>query len=214
MEFTTNYQLPCLSNDDYAAYALYMECLANQLDDKFTEQQTLLNSFLARPASVWTRTTQQTGIVNSATLNDLQLLFIFETESQLNWPFPLTTTPNIPKLRGYWHVGITANFFASGAVNADTIRQLYLRGDAVVNESGDVTQNYVNLLDQVWESNTGNGENLSVQGTVFQPGFDEIVLRGYCVHQNTSSTLTMSIAPQPRIWAVYLGDTPEIQQVT
>lgn len=213
MKFTENYNLPCLENEDYGAYAIYMQCLAETLDAKFQQQFDDLYTFLQPPASVWTRTTTQTGIVNSASLTDLQLLFIFETESQLNWPFPITTTPNIPTLRGWWHVGMTVNLQASGAVNADTIRQIYLRGDAVINEAGVSTTNYVNFVDQVWESNTGNGENLTVQGTVFQPGFDEIILQGWAVHQNTSSTLTMTITPQPRLWAVYLGDTPEIAQV-
>lgn len=208
MKFTPDQNLPCLDGTDYAAYALYVQCLAEQLDTKFQDQFDSLYDFLRRPASVWTRTTTQTGITNGT---DAQLLFIFETESQLNWPYPITSTPNIPILRGWWHVGLTVNLAASGAVNADTIRQLYLRGDAVVNDSGTTTTNYVNLVDQVWESNTGNGENLTVQGTVFQPGFDEIILTGYTIHGNSGSTLTMTITPQPRLWAVYLGDTPEIQ---
>lgn len=214
MEFTPVYNLPCLDGDDYAAYAIYMQCLAESLDNKFTQQQDSLNDFLNRPASVWTRTTTQTGIINSLALTDLQLLFIFETESQVNWPGVPTSNPQIPNVRGWWHVGLTVNVQASGAVNADTVRMLFLRGDAVVNEAGAVTTNYVNLIDEVWESNSGNGENLTVQGTVFQPGFDEIFLQGYLVHQNTSSTLTMTTTPQPRLWVTYLGDTPEIAQVT
>lgn len=214
MNFTENYNLPCLDNADYAAYAIYMQCLAETLEAKFQQQSDDMDAFLMRPASVWTRPTAQTGIVNSLALTDLQLLFIFQIESQINWPFPLTTTPNIPKVRGWWHVGLTVNLQASGAVNADTIRQIYLRGDAVINETGTTTANYVNFTDQVWESNSGNGENLTVQGTVFQPGFDEIVLTGYAVHQNTGSTLNMTTTPQPRLWAVYLGDTPEIAQVS
>lgn len=209
MNFTENYRLPCLDGNDYAAYAIYMQCLAETLDTKFQEQFDSLYSFLQPPASVWTRTTTQAGI----NFPDPQLLFIFETESQLNWPFPLTTTPNIPALRGWWHVGLTGNFIASGGINVDSYRRIFLRGDAVINESGATTVDYVNLEDQVWESNTGNGENLTVQGTVFQPGFDEIILTPYMSHGNITSTLTMTITPQPRLWAVYLGDTPEIAQV-
>lgn len=211
MEFTTNYNLPCLDDSDYAAYALYMQCLAESLDNKLQEQYDAMDTFLRHPSAVWTRTTTQTGIPNSLALTDQQILFISEVEAVYNWPYLLL--PNIPPLRGWWHVGLTVNLQASGVVNADTIRQLYLRGDAVVNNDGLVVTDYVEMVDQVWESNSGNGENLTVSGTVFQPGFDNISLQGFCVHQNTSSTLTMTTTPQPRLWVTYIGDTPEIAQV-
>lgn len=210
MKFSPNLNLPCLDVEDYAAYALYLQCLATQLDDKFQEQFEAIDAFLRPPASVWTRTTTQTGLGTP----DPQVLFIFEIETQVNWPFLLTTNPNIPNIRGWWHVGLTGNFIASGGVTNDSERQLALRGDAVINELGTVTVDYVNLLEEVHESNTGNGENLTVQGTVFQPGFDEIILRGYLTNANVASSLTMTTTPQPRLWVTFLGDTPEIEQVT
>lgn len=206
MKFTPNLNLPCLDVEDYAAYALYLQCLATQLDTKFQEQFEVIDAFLRPPAAVWTRTDPQTGLNPP----DPQPLFIFEVETQVNWP-DTSTSPHIPNVRGWWHVGLTGNFIASGGVTNDSERQLALRGDAVINESGLVDVDYVNLLEEVHESNTGNGENLTVQGTVFQPGFSSIFLFGYLTNANVASSLTMTITPQPRLWVTFLGDTPEIE---
>jgi hypothetical protein len=56
MEFTPVYNLPCLSGTDYAAYALYLQCLAEQLDATLFEKQTELDSFRNRYAGVWRNT--------------------------------------------------------------------------------------------------------------------------------------------------------------
>lgn len=208
MRFSDNFRLPCLDGTDYGAYALYMGCLAEMIDAELTAQSEAFDAFLNRPTGIWTRTTTQTGINFGS--NDP--LFLFETLTLINWP-TLTALPQIPITRGWYHIGMTANFIASGAVNADTVRRLRLSGDAVINDEGATVAGYVDLQDQVWESNTGNGENLSVQGTVFQPGFAVISLLGSIFHGNTGSSLTMTITPPPRIWVTYLGDTPEIAQV-
>lgn len=53
MKFTPVQKIPCLDDEDYAAYALYLKCLAEQLEDKFTEQFDALDSFRNRFAGVW-----------------------------------------------------------------------------------------------------------------------------------------------------------------
>lgn len=56
MEFTPEYNLPCLSGTDYAAYALYLQCLAEQLDTTLFEKLTELDSVRNRYAGVWRNT--------------------------------------------------------------------------------------------------------------------------------------------------------------
>lgn len=61
MQFTPEYNLPCLGPDDYAAYATYMQCLAEQLEDKFTEQATALDGVRNTYAAMWRNTVQLTS---------------------------------------------------------------------------------------------------------------------------------------------------------
>lgn len=56
MEFTPVQNLPCLSPEDYAAYATYMQCLAEALEGKFTEKNDALESFRNNYAGVWRNT--------------------------------------------------------------------------------------------------------------------------------------------------------------
>lgn len=56
MEFTALQNLPCLGLEDYAAYATYMKCLAEQLEDSFTEKNTALDAVRNSYAGVWRNT--------------------------------------------------------------------------------------------------------------------------------------------------------------
>lgn len=56
MEFTPVQNLPCLSPDDYAAYATYMQCLAEDLEAKFSEKNDTLMGVRNSYAGVWRNT--------------------------------------------------------------------------------------------------------------------------------------------------------------
>lgn len=53
MIFTPQQNLPCLSPEDYAAWALYMQCLAQTLEDKFNTVAEQQSAFRNRYAGVW-----------------------------------------------------------------------------------------------------------------------------------------------------------------
>lgn len=56
MQFTPMQNLPCLSPEDYAAYATYMQCLAETLESSFTEKNDALLSVRRNPTGVWRNT--------------------------------------------------------------------------------------------------------------------------------------------------------------
>lgn len=56
MEFTPVQNLPCLGPDDYAHYALYMQCLAEQLEDNFTAKNNALLGVRRNYAAMWRNT--------------------------------------------------------------------------------------------------------------------------------------------------------------
>lgn len=47
------YGLTCLDNDDYAGWALYMQCLAMDIDTLLAERNAAIDSFRNRYAGVW-----------------------------------------------------------------------------------------------------------------------------------------------------------------
>ena len=52
-ELIGTHEIPCLSDTDYAAYALYMQCLAEQVEDQLVANQAAVDSVLQRAVRVW-----------------------------------------------------------------------------------------------------------------------------------------------------------------
>lgn len=130
MEFTPVQNLPCLGPDDYAAYATYMQCLAEDLEAKFSEKNDLLNSVRNNFAGVWRNTAP---ILSDGSGN---FSFIPSNMANLFWNDPVNppsegtgtaTDPvrfNLPGKvpGGLYQVGATV-FFNQGAT-ANSTRQL------------------------------------------------------------------------------------------
>ena len=74
-------KLPCLSPEDYAAYALYMKCLADTLEDKFTAINDQFSAFRRRYAGVWRNTVP---IVSDGSGN-----FVTTNVANLHWNDPV-----------------------------------------------------------------------------------------------------------------------------
>lgn len=53
MIFTDNYQIPCLGEDDPGAVALYMKCLAQKIEEKYTDAQAALTEAVDHPTGMW-----------------------------------------------------------------------------------------------------------------------------------------------------------------
>lgn len=212
MQLTDNYQLPCLGQEDYAAHALYMQCLALKLEQEFTERQDLLTGFTHRPVALWRATAAVTGIPDNVqwTLGGLSNIFAHD------WPAVVTSSPTIPALRGWWQVSACVNPIASGAVTLNSERRLTTRVNAATGSPIDTPDQ--DFVDQSWESNSGNGENLLTTGTVYfaETGSTSDLGRSidtFLFHTNTGSTLNTTLTPAQSVWVIYLGDTPEIQGV-
>lgn len=141
MRFTSEQNLPCLDGDDYAAYALYMQCLAQALDDRFTEKNDALNSVRNNYAAIWSNTggtiTSDGGGSFNLSPTGLQSLF---WNDPVNPPFTGTGAPGDPVRfqfpgmvsGGLYQVGITT--FMNQGVTANSLRHLvgevYLQTDA------------------------------------------------------------------------------------
>lgn len=208
MRFTSRQDLPCLEGTDMAAVALYMQCLAEQVESTLVADSAAYTSFLNPPVAVWTNT------VNQATLADRDF-FTFNTVSSNNWPtVPSATAPSLPNVRGWYYIGANANIVDPTAPVANEYRAIVLTATQNAGITGDPVIG--SFTSTELESATTNGENILVAGTVFFASGDfsdpdpvDLELQ-YRTSTSVLDPATTTQTPAIRLWVVYLGDTPEI----
>lgn len=205
MNFTAIQNLPCPEGTDMAGVALYMQCLAEQIEATLQGQADQFTTFLTPPVAVWTRSTPQTLVDGD------QLAFSSVTSA--HWPVaPSPTSPSLPNLRGWYYIGADVNIVDAPAA-VDQSRVLVLFAEQNVGIIGDPT--LATFVDTVFESNTG-GENLLVAGTVFFASGDFTATAPvdlslyYRTSGGAGNPVDTTLTPAIRLWVVYLGDTPEI----
>jgi len=212
MQFTDRYKLPCLDDDDYAAYALYMQCMAQRIDAELTSRGDLLESFIHRPTAIWKTTSAQTGIPDNAWWLIMSPSALYTAQ---NWPVAIDNTPSLPPLRGWWQIVANTNLVASGGVNFDTQRTL--RIDVYPPIGSPVGTPPDQFYDETWATNATGGDYLLATAIVYNDPITDWyrtrTIDCFVRHNNTSSTLNSSQTPPTTVAVTYLGDTPEIQAV-
>jgi hypothetical protein len=127
--FTPVQNLPCLDNDDYAGYALYMKCLAEQLEDSFNAKNDAFEAFRNRYAGVWRNTAAITDTAGSYDFSDVPNLF---WNDPVNAPQVGTGTADDPVRfqfpgmvpNGLYEVGFTVAF--NQGATSGSLRQVLL----------------------------------------------------------------------------------------
>lgn len=205
MKFTQDHALPCPEGEDYAATALYMQCLGEQVDAELTSRQDAFTGFLDRPAAAWIATAVITDIANGDEITPGAVGW------SANWPVPITTTPRLPPVRGWYYVGANVTVAADGAPTANSLRKLGLR---VV--SAEVSLPNPGLFfDSIHEAQVGNNESLMVAGTVFYPGPSSPTVTAtpvlVCeIQHGDPLDLMTTVTPPFTVWVAFLGDAPQI----
>lgn len=217
MEFTPIQNLPCLSDEDYAAYALYMQCLAEQIDGLLTEKNDALEVFRNRYAGMWRNTVAYVSAANSF---DSQV----ETTTNLFWndpnnppstgtsgsasdPFRFNFPGNVAG--GLYAVGVTASF--NQGATASSLREAYI--ETIFFGSTGVNQR-ISALDQTEETLSG-GEHLQtgyhVPLTPQELATNVTATPGgfyVHVHETDAGNVTIPIGSLT-FWVVFLGtNTP------
>lgn len=210
MLFTDMQQLPCLESTDYAAYALYMQCLAEQLDSQLTQQLTELEFFTDRPTGYWTAGATQTISAGG----NVAIFDISGPSGSAGWTRPFPPFPQLDNVRGWWFIGCTVNVVATGVVTASSQRLMNIDYTPPVDAGPSFP--LVRRSKLTYESNTGNGENLSIAAVVYSPGsLDNTPTSDggsflATMNHNNGSSLTTTLTPASRYWATFLGDTPAV----
>lgn len=211
MEFTDIHNIPCLGEDDYPAVALYMQSLATIIEEALDAQQTALEFFLDTGSIVWVATGAQSIAVGvTPGLPNLEVQLTINTIEQGTG---LTTFfgTQLPALRGWYYVGANVHLVSSGVVTANSRRQLNLYASTLgINAADTIIKG--SFHDWVIANASGTGDNLWAGGTVFSDGLEALSLDATVFHDN-AVTLNTTLTPAARIYAVYLGDTPDIRQV-
>ena len=161
MQFTPEYNFPCLGPDDYAAYATYMQCLAESFEAKFTATNDALEGVRNTYAAMWRNTTTLTsgGGGTYTGLDSISNLFWNDPD---NTPTTGTGTAADPVRYqfpgmvpgGLYEVGGTVLFSTGVTANSTRQFQMFAYFDAT---QGITSSQFVN--DATEESLTG-GESL------------------------------------------------------
>lgn len=203
------HQIPCISDDDYAAYALYMQCVANQVEGELVANRDAALSVLERPVRVWLCSDTQTEGSASGTSPDAVLY---------SYHYPATfgnTTFSTLNLRGWWRIGAlwrcTSNTPVVGNARLFSMAT-FPAGETV---RGQESGNWVTRAqDIVWETNTTGGESLYVEYDVFNPSDPAVPVGGTSMRTEFSIgvefTGSETVTFNGILWAIYLGDTPSI----
>lgn len=210
MKFTDNHNIPCLENEDYAGFALYMQCLAEQVEARVVADQVAVATFLERPVAIWTDSTVLAA--GSATTGPLGA-----PSTSYRW------TPGVNNgtlnLRGWWHIGMYIHCLSSAPVaNNHRTGQLYVwQPDAPQDDINSLNADAAAavLQDVTWESNTGDGEDLLSSLLVYNPGTllrtgSEIGM-SFVYGIATEASGVENVTFSATIWAAFMGDTPEIE---
>jgi hypothetical protein len=210
-ELIGTHEIPCLSDTDYAAYALYMKCLAEQVEDQLVANMEAVESVLHRPVRVWSFSySQSQGSGTTPTPIGVQF----------SYNYPATFADNVMSTlnrRGWWRIGLLLRCVSSAPVVGNNRIASFAIFPANTPASLRVMTAdawALRLQDITWETNTGAGETLYTSGEVYNPGDPTVgpndlgmrMLLTSGVENSGAETVTLT----GTVWAAFLGDTPSI----
>lgn len=210
MRFTDNHNIPCLESEDYAGFALYMKCLAEQVEARVVADQAAVADVLERPVAIWTVTTVLAA--GSSLTTPLSA-----PSTSYRWQAGVTN--GTLNLRGWWHIGMYVHCVSSAPVVGNhRTGQLYVwQPDAPQSDINAFNTDVAAavLQDVTWESNTGDGEDILSSLVVYNPG---TMLRtateaglSFTYGISTEAAGAENVTFSATIWAAFMGDTPTIQ---
>lgn len=194
----------CIDDNDYAAYALAMQCNAEATDATLTEQNSSLEEYLGRPWISVVNTTAQAISDDAAGGQVGPDGFVGTGISS-----PGTTTNGLPTdgtfwPRGLYMIGASINW-ALVTPTANSYRQLMVFGLARINGVTNISTTFVDLYTmRDYQGDGGNNGALNVVGLLDARNLDIQQVQTFFSHANTGSTITVA-AGGWRVWANYLG---------
>ena len=212
------HQIPCLDDTDYAAYALYMKCVAEQVEDALVANLAKATTALNRPVIMWQVDDTLSNGGGSSTSSASAVSFSHNWPSTFS-PLVLATLNR----QGWWQIGALCHCVSSApAVGVGNNRIMSLgiyppgTPPSLVDFTAGASVALATMQDTTWESNTTvSGEDLFISTNVYsaidpntsEDGLGIRLLRGYSVENGGAENVTFT----GLMWAIFLGDTPQIQ---
>lgn len=214
-ELIGTHQIPCIADTDYAAYALYMRCVAEQVEAQLLANRDAASESLHRPMAVWQSSQNLTQ--GSGSYNDSST-FLYG----YNWAptFSLSTLATLNR-QGWWLIGAAIECTSSAPVvgnNRTFAMNIYPPGlaPAYYGFAAGAPYALASLQDVTWETGTSpSGEDLYLTTNVYCAADPNAgpndkgmqFVRGFSVENSGAETVTFL----GTFWAIFLGDTPLIQ---
>lgn len=207
--------LSCISDSDYAAYALSMQCNAQAADAALDADGDAMAAASARP---WILVTNANSIVvddqsggGTVGPNGVvgEVLYPQAGSSVVTSTNGLPTQFLLGDPSTFWPEGIyligASVKWSLAAATADSIRQLSVYGMRQINGSIVYSTNYQDLYhDEDYQNDGGNTGALSVTGLLDTRLGDTVYAQSFFTHTNVAGDLTISPGSW-RLWATYLG---------
>lgn len=180
MQTIGNHGLECPDFDDYAAVALYMQKLAETIDQQLFDQFELLTAAINRPTIIATSSATvsepqgtQFNFIDTVVFNNSSFLslsvatpipfFADAPGSKINIGSPAGAGTTIPYDRGSYSTGSCTRMTSTGAVTAYSSRNSAI---VIVDESLPVGSSLITEIpDDTSDTNTGGNEAQNAKGT-------------------------------------------------
>lgn len=213
-ELIGTHQVPCISDTDYAAYPLLMQCLAQQVETSLATAAVAASAALHRPMAVW-QTSENMLQGTAGSSGSSTFLYGY------NWnpTYSLNTLATLNR-QGWWLFGGIVHCTSSAPVvgnNRILSLNIYPPGlaPAYYGFAAGAPFAAASFQDVTWETNTGGGEDLFIAANAYcsadpNAGPDDKgmqIQRGYSVENSGAETVTFL----GTFWTIFLGDTPLIQ---
>jgi hypothetical protein len=207
--------LTCIDDDDYAAYALSMQCNAVAIDTALAGVNGQMGGYLNRG---WITVVNRTAV----TIDDSSGGGTIGPGGVIGEPMdtngsgvgsPLVTRNVLPgpssggqnlMPRGIYLVGSSVNF-TFGATTANSNRQIQIFGVRFLNGSQSAITNFTNLYQmRDYQGDGGASGALSVVGLVDGRAGNLANFQTFVSHANVASDMSVAVNNW-RLWVTYLG---------
>lgn len=209
--------LYCPDPQDYAAYALYMQDLANRIDAALSAQQDALNGFLNSEIIIVTNSATQ-GIAPNGFDDSLFDTVVFNNSTFFSYAdeggrgtlrigSAAGISPIVPYPQGAYTYGFNVRFTDVGAPTVNSHRYIQAIG---FDETAVPSANLFNEFDWALNMNTGGEEGVLIQNSFRLDGENGFRIRHSAANGDPAITVNV-VAGHAIMWCMYNGPTDVIE---
>lgn len=203
--------LYCPDPQDYAAYALYMQDVAERIDAALQEQLDGLDLFFNAPTIILTNSAAVNipiipgfngTLFDTVVFNNSTFMSLDPAGTGVLVGSAAGAPVTVPYLRGSYTIGTTVVMTATGAVTANSARVLVLAAQDFTQPVGSPA--VFEGTDQTLDTNTGGNFALLCTGQMFLQNISGVRVAAIAQHQNAASSVDVN-AGTAFLWVTYNG---------